>query len=129
MTVSHELSSPLTLVRSLRRHRATLTGDQIDGRLIQIEQSLQRMLEVADVAEVTGESPMTIYQAIRRGQLPVHRDGVTNRIRVTMEDAVARKNRLRRRQVRPAPAGLVETGRMPSTSSAPSGKLPQHHED
>lgn len=131
MTVQRSTSEPssLTLVRTLRQDRPALSGDQIDGRLVEIEQSLQRMLTVADVAEITGESPKTIYQAIARGQLPARRDGLTNRPRVAMEDAIARKNHPRRRQPRPATSRSVETRRLPSTSSAAGVTLPQNHEE
>lgn len=78
--------TPLTLVRSLRQDRATLTGEQIDDRLIEIEQSLQRRLSVAEAAKLTGEKPGTVYQAIARGHLPASREGASNVHRLTVDD-------------------------------------------
>lgn len=88
VTVQRSTSSPssLTLVRALRADRPTLTGPQIDDRLIEIEQSLQRRLSVAEAAKLTGEKPGTVYQAIARGHLPASREGASNVHRLTVDD-------------------------------------------
>ncbi|UQV19650.1 helix-turn-helix domain-containing protein [Brevundimonas albigilva] len=93
--------SSLALVRTLRRDRAALTGDQIDGRLVEIEHSLQRSLSVDDVARLAGEKPDTIHKAIRRGQLPASRSAGSNTWRLEQADVDIWVSRPRRRRQPP----------------------------
>lgn len=104
MTVSHEPTSPLALVRTLRRDRPALTGGQIDERLLEIEHSLQRSLSVDEVARATGEKPDTIHKAIRRGQLPAARSAGSNMWHLEQADVDAWISRPRRRPKRSARA-------------------------
>ena len=89
---------PLALVRALRTQRPALTGPQIDDRLIEIEQSLQRRLSVSDVAKLTGEKPATIYKAIARGQLNASTTPGSNMRQVDLVDAEAWAQRPQRQQ-------------------------------
>lgn len=97
MTVPPKPFSPLALVRTLRRDRAALTGDQIDGRLVEIEQSLQRSVSVAEAARLAGEKPATIYKAIARGNLTSTTEGASNVHRLSQADVEVWAGRPRRR--------------------------------
>lgn len=90
--------APLNMVRALRQDRPRLSGEQIDGRLIEIEQSLQRRLSVSDVAKLTGEKPATIYKAIARGQLNASTSPGSNMRQVDLVDAEAWAHRPQRQQ-------------------------------
>ena len=90
--------TPLTLVRSLRQDRTTLTGEQIDHRLIEIEQSLRGSLSVDDVVRITGEKPDTIHKAISRGQLAASRSSGSNMWQLEPADVDAWNRRPRRRR-------------------------------
>lgn len=96
--------SPLTLVRTLRHDRPALTDGQIDARLLEIEQALQRGLSVAEVTRITGEKPDTIHKAIRRGQLAASRSTGSNMWRLEKADVETWINRSRRRREQPATA-------------------------
>ena len=98
MTVLPQPFSPLALVRTLRRDRATLTGEQIDDRLIEIEQSLRGSLSVDDVVRITGEKPDTIHKAISRGQLAASRSSGSNMWQLEPADVDAWNRRPRRRR-------------------------------
>lgn len=98
MTVLPQPFSPLALVRTLRRDRATLTGEQIDDRLIEIEQSLQRRLSVQEAAAIAGEKPATIYKAIARGNLTSSTQGASNVHLLALADVEAWSRRPRARR-------------------------------
>lgn len=97
MTVSRRSSSPLALVRTLRHEHPDLTDDQIDARLLEIEQSLQQSVSVAEAARLAGEKPATIYKAIARGNLTSTTEGASNVHRLSQADVEVWAGRPRRR--------------------------------
>lgn len=90
--------SALTLVRTLRQDRPALTDGQIDARLLEIEQLLQRTLSVEEAARIAGEKPGTVYKAIARGHLATATNGASNVHRLEQAEVEAWMRRPRRRQ-------------------------------
>lgn len=89
---------PLGLVRSLRASLPTLAIDEIDRRLTEIEQLLQRTLSVEEAARIAGEKPGTVYKAIARGNLASATNGTSNVHRIEQAEVEAWMRRPRRRQ-------------------------------
>lgn len=88
---------PLGLVRSLRASLPTIAVDEIDRRLTEIEQLLQRTLSVEEAARIAGEKPGTVYKAIARGNLASRIEGASNVHRLSQADVEVWAGRPRRR--------------------------------
>lgn len=56
--------------------------------------TLQRLLTIAEVAELEGVSQKTIHRRIRKGELPIIRDGVLIRIEPADYEAWRRARRV-----------------------------------
>jgi hypothetical protein len=89
--------APLDQVRALRSDLPALEVSEIDRRLGQIEQSLQRRLSVQEAAALLGETPGNVYKAVQRGNLPAKFEGARNSPSFTVAELEAWRARPRRR--------------------------------